>query len=504
VVLLAGLYGFAGVHAHAGRRYHLTMIRTAPLALLALCTLSTVTRADVSLPSIFGDHMILQRDAKVPLWGKAAAGERVTVKIAGQEKAITADDNGKWRVTLDPINAPDPVELTVTGDNTITFKDVLFGEVWVCSGQSNMGFALKNATGGEEAVKSTSRPTMRLFTVGRKIAPDAPQEDLSEGKWQVCTPESVAEFSAVAYFFGRDLQDKLNVPIGLIEPSWGGTRAEAWIPRPTFDSLKLPYEPAWTEQWLNPPKKPGAAKQEPSRPHEAPACLYNGMIAPIAGYGIRGVVWYQGETNTAYGEHYHRVLGALITSWREAWGQGDPSTGSGQPFPFLVVQLPNFKNQRFWPITREAQARVARELTNVGLAVTIDVGESNDIHPREKLTVGKRLALIAQKLAYGMDVPHSGPVFRSMQVAGSKAILHFDHVCGGLIAKGVVLEGFELAGDDGKFVPARATIEGETIVVVADGVAAPKSARYAWANDPRATLYNKADLPAAPFEAKND
>jgi sialate O-acetylesterase len=470
------------------------MIRTTNLALLAVLTFPLLTRADVRLPAIFGDHMVLQRDAKVPIWGKADAGERVTVTVAGQEHAATADDTGKWRVTLQPIASTDPVEITVTAKNALTYKDVLFGEVWVCSGQSNMGFALKNATGGADAVKTADRPTMRLFTVGRKVAPDAPQDDLSEGKWEVCTPEIVGDFSAVAYFFGRELQDKLNVPMGLIEPSWGGTRAEAWIPRPTFDALKLPYEPAWTEQWLNPPNKPGAATQ-PSRPHEAPAALFNGMIHPIAGFAIRGVVWYQGETNTAYGEHYDKVLSALITSWRDAWGQGN--------IPFLVVQLPNIKHSRFWPVTREAQARVARQLPLVGLAVTID-GTSNDLHPPDKLPVAKRLVVIAQKLAYNMDVPYSGPVFKSMEVAGGKAVLHFDHLNGGLVAKGDTLEGFEIAGADGKFVPARATIAGETVVVSADGVATPKSVRYAWANDPKATLYNKADLPAAPFEAKRD
>src|SRR5688572_27790204 len=468
-----------------------------------------VARADVKLPAIFGDHMVLQRGANVPVWGKAEAGERVTVKVGAQEKATTAGEDGKWRLVLDAVESSDPVEMTVAGKNTVTFKDVLYGEVWVCSGQSNMGFALKGATGGAEAIKSADRPRMRLFMVGRAIE-EMPQEELSAGKWEVCTPETVGGFSAVAYLFGRDLQDTLKCPVGLIQPSWGGTRAEAWMPRPTFDALKLPYEPAWTEQWLNPPKKPGAAKQEPPRPHEAPACLYNGMIAPIAGYAMRGVVWYQGETNTAYGEHYHRVLGALITSWRDAWHQGDPSTGSGRDpstgsgrdFPFLVLQLPNLKNQRFWPITRAAQARVARELPNVGLAVTIDVGESNDIHPKEKRTVAKRLALIAKKMAYGMDVPYAGPVFKSMRIQGGEAIIHFDHIEGGLIAKGDTLEGFELADDDGKFVPARATIEGATVVVTADEVAAPKAVRYAWANDPKATLYNNADLPAAPFEAK--
>lgn len=469
------------------------MKRPATLAVLGVIACSCLAaRGGVKVPAIFGDHMVVQRGMNVPIWGTADAGETVTVNAAGQERSAVADDQGKWRITLDAIETSKPIEITIAGKNSITIQDVLVGEVWVCSGQSNMGFPLRNASNGADAIKAADRPKMRLFTVGRAIK-DQPQDDLT-GRWEVCSPETVADFSAVAYFFGLELHEKLNHPVGLIEPTWGGTRAEAWMPRPTFDALKLPYEPEWTEQWLNPPHKPGATKQEPPRPHEAPACLYNGMIAPIAGYAIRGVIWYQGETNTRYGEHYRDVLGALITSWRDAWGQGD--------FPFLVVQLANLKNSRFWPITREAQAQVARELPNVGLAVTIDAGDSNDIHPKDKQTVAHRLALVARKLAYGMDIPHSGPVFKSMRVKGGDAVIRFEHVEGGLVARGDELQGFELAGADGKFVPARARINGETIVVTADGVSAPKIVRYGWANDPTCTLYNKAGLPAVPFEAR--
>lgn len=471
------------------------MKRFTPLAMLAVIACSCPkAHADVRVSAIFGDHMVLQRGMKIPIWGKADAGETVTVKAAGQERSATADEKGKWRITLDPIEASDSIEIMIAGKNAITIKDVLVGEVWLCSGQSNMGFPLKNTSGGAAAVKSADRPTMRLFNVGRNL-PQEPQDELT-GKWEICSPETAATFSAVAYFFGLELQQELNQPIGLIESSWGGTRAEAWMPRATFDALKLPYEPAWTQEWLNPPHKPGATKQEPRRPHEAPAILFNGMIAPIAGYAMRGAVWYQGETNTRYGEHYRDVLGALITGWRFAWNQGD--------FPFLVVQLPNFENDRFWPITRDAQAQVARELPKVGLAVTIDLGESDDIHPREKQTVGKRLALVAQKIAYEMDVQHSGPVFKSMRVADGKAVIQFEHVAGGLVVKGGALQGFEIAAADGTFVPAQAKIEGNTVIVSGDRVAAPWSVRYAWANDPTVTLYNYAGLPAAPFVAKSE
>ena len=426
----------------------MTRVRLFAALTVCLCA-ATAAQADVKVPGIFGDHMVLQRGTKVPVWGKADAGEAVTVTVAGQTKTTTADASGKWRVTLDPLDSASPVEMTIRGKNTLTLTDVLVGEVWLCSGQSNMSFPLHNASNGAQAVKEADRPTMRLFTVGRKT-PDQPQDEVG-GEWKVCTPESAKNFAAVGYFFGMELQQQLNQPVGLINASWGGTRAEAWLPRATFDALHLPYEPQWTEQWLH----PNPAKQEPARPHEAPATLFNGMIAPIAGYAMRGVVWYQGETNTAYPDEYRDVLTALITSWRTAWGEGD--------FPFLVVQLANLKNSRFWPTLRAAQAQVAREVPNVALAVTIDIGNPNNIHPTDKQTVGHRLAVAAEKIAYGRDVPYSGPVFKSMRVSGGDAVLTFDH---------------------------------------ADGVASPAVVRYGWANDPTCTLYNAAQLPAVPFEAK--
>lgn len=447
----------------------------------------------MKLPAIFGDHMVLQRGMKIPVWGKAESGEKVTLSAAGKSESITAGTDGKWRILLDPIESDKPIEITISGRNTIVIKDVLIGEVWVCSGQSNMSFPLKSASNGQEAIKAADRPRMRLFTVGRAY-PDQPQDELT-GQWDVCSPQIASEFSAVAYFFGLNLQEKLNVPIGLIEPSWGGTRAEAWMPKSTFDALKLPYEPEWTNLWLHPPKQAAASQPEAARPYEAPAVLFNGMIAPIVGYAIRGVIWYQGETNTAYAEHYRKVLGALITSWRDAWKQGE--------FPFLVVQLANLKSTRFWPILREAQVQVTHDLPNVGLAVTIDVGNSHDIHPKDKQTVGKRLAAAAQKIAYGQDVPYSGPTFKEMKVDGGNIVVHFDHVDGGLDSKGESVEGFEVAAADGKFVPAQARIVGDEVILIAKGIAAPVAVRYGWANDPKCTLYNKAGFPAVPFESRN-
>jgi sialate O-acetylesterase len=456
-------------------------------------TLAASARANVKLPAIFGDHMVIQRGVKVPVWGTAMPDEVVSVKAAGQEQTAKADASGKWRAELTPIESKEAIEITVTGKNSIVLHDVLVGEVWLCAGQSNMVFSLARASNAEEALKGADRPTMRLFKAGRAIK-DEPQTELAGGEWVVCSPKTVGGYTAVGYFMGAELQDKLHVPVGLIESDWGGTRAEAWIPRATFDALKLPYEPNWTEQWLKPIQTPNAKKPEPARPHEAPAVLYNGMIAPFAGYAMRGAVWYQGETNTAYPADYERVLGALVTSWRAAWKQGD--------FPFLVVQLPNFIGRgRDWATLRASQAKVAKDLPNVGLAVTIDLGNPDNIHPTNKQPVGHRLALIAQKMAYGQDVACSGPTFKSLEVNGNEAVVTFGHVDDGLVARGGAVLGFELAGEDGKFVPATGKIKGPTVILQADGVSSPRAVRCAWANDPKCTLYNAIDLPAAPFSA---
>lgn len=466
------------------------------LASIIACCGSPNLFAEVTLPAIFGDHMVLQRQMKIPIWGNANPGQKITVNAAGQTQSATADDEGNWRVELDPLTTAEPIEVTIQGENTITFKDVLVGEVWLCSGQSNMGFSVKQSANAKQTIAAADHPTIRLFTVGRQT-PDEPVETM-EGEWQVCTPESVADFSAAGYFFATELQPHINQPIGLIDSSWGGTRAEAWMPRKTFEALDLPYEPYWTDEFLAPKPAPGAKRQPRPRPHNAPAALYNGMIAPFAGFPIRGALWYQGEANTAaapQAEKYGDVLAAMITSWRQAWKQGD--------FPFLIVQLANFEDPvRVFPDVRAGQAQVARDLPNVGLAVTIDIGASNDIHPKDKLTVGKRLALTARKLTYGEDIVASGPVFGSMKIEGNRAVLTFDHASSGLTAKGDVVKGFEVAGDDGKFVSASAEIDGDRVIVTAPSVESPKVVRYGWDNDPTCTLYNAEGLPAVPFEAR--
>jgi sialate O-acetylesterase len=354
----------------------------------------------------------------------------------------------------------------------------------------------------DQTIAEAKQPLIRLFVAQHNFTDD-PQDDVKEGEWMVCSPETIPHFSAVAYFFGLQLHQKLNVPIGLIESNWGGTRAEAWLPKQAFDRLNLPYEPQWTEEWLHPASNPATTRPTPPRLFEAPAVLYNGMIHPLAGFAMRGVIWYQGESNAPHPEKYRDVMAALITSWRQVWGEGD--------FPFLVVQLANFhvpKNTASvsngnagngWPEVREAQAQLVSAVPNVGLAVTIDIGESKDIHPKNKQDVGKRLALAAEKIAYGQDVEYSGPVIKSMQIDGNKAFLTFDHTAGGLMSKGDKVQGFEIAGEDDKFVEAEAKIDGEKVIVSAEGVTTPKAVRYGWSDDPKCTLYNKADLPAVPF-----
>jgi sialate O-acetylesterase len=374
--------------------------------------------------------------------------------------------------------------------------------VWLASGQSNMERRVDQSANPDQTIAEAKQPLIRLFVAQHNFTDD-PQDDVKEGEWMVCSPETIPHFSAVAYFFGLQLHQKLNVPIGLIESNWGGTRAEAWLPKQAFDRLNLPYEPQWTEEWLHPASNPASTRPVQPRLFEAPAVLYNGMIHPLAGFAMRGVIWYQGESNAPHPEQYRDVMAALITSWRQVWGEGD--------FPFLVVQLANFHVPRSnpgvsngnpgsgWPEVREAQAQLVNSLPNVGLAVTIDIGESKDIHPKNKQDVGKRLALAAEKIAYGQDVEYSGPVIKSMQVDGNKAVLTFDHTSGGLMSKGDKVQGFEIAGEDDKFVEAEAKIEGEKVIVSAEGVTTPKAVRYGWSDDPKCALYNKAELPAVPF-----
>ena len=623
--------------------------------------------ADVTLPRIFSSNMVLQQGIEIPVWGWASSGERVTVTLGKSTVNVRTGRDGKWKVKLPGFDYGGPYTMTVSGRNKIVFDNVMIGEVWIASGQSNMEWQLSQSKNAEEEIAAAAYPNIRLFQVPRTVA-QFPQDDISSGEWKACTPENVAGFSAVAYFFGRELHRKLNVPIGLIHSSWGGTVAETWISTETIENDpdfaeplknlrsmdmetyeqeqrervkqlfggKIPAEDSglvngqpvwsaidlddgnwkslvvpkyWEEQgyaqidgvawyrkeiklteeqskstatlhlgkvddsditWINgievgktegfydkdriytidakylrpgpnmlvvrvhdtggnggiwgDPKNQflaiGSEKVEISGdwnfriskatissvnvgPNSYPTLLFNGMINPIVPYGIKGAIWYQGESNATRAKQYQRIFPALITDWRKHWNQGD--------FPFLFVQLANYMKapeipgESAWAELREAQT-MTLSLPNTGMAVAIDIGEANDIHPRNKQDVGLRLSLNALKIAYGKDIVHSGPVFKSVEIKDNKAVVTFDHVGSGLMVKdryGYV-KGFTLAGTDGKHHWAKAQIiSNNQIEIWADAVLNPVAIRYGWADNPDdVNLYNKEGLPAIPFRSR--
>jgi sialate O-acetylesterase len=618
------------------------------------------------LNPLFSDHVVLQRDVPVPVWGWAEPGQRIKVALAGQSVETTANDQGKWSAKLGPYPAGGPHVLEVTGPKSVEVKDILIGDVWVCSGQSNMEWPLILANNAEKEVASASYPRLRVFTVPKTIALE-PRATV-DASWQVCTPQTAPGFSAVGYFFGRELGRELNVPIGLIHTSWGGTVAEAWasagaleampdfqkaleeIPAETAeqDKPRMKFEDAMAVWWKK--NDPGTSEQPPwsdpkldatswktmklpghweqgglpgfdglawfrkdvtlpdtwdakaatlslgpiddrdstfingvavgqmnawnaPRNYKVPAgllkagrnviavrvldtagnggfagedkdlkltpagdlkaepislagdwaykastplgqlstppeltatnpnkvtVLYNGMIAPLKPFPIKGAIWYQGESNAGRAAQYRKLLPTMIQDWRAAFESGD--------FPFYIVQLANFLPvqkqpvESAWAELREAQYLTTKALPNVGLALAIDIGDAVDIHPRNKQDVGRRLALNALASAYGKDVECSGPVYKAKEIQGPSIRLTFDHLGGGLVAKGSEkLEGFAIAGADGKYVWADASIDGDTIVVSSPKVEKPANVRYAWADNPICNLYNQAGLPAVPF-----
>jgi sialate O-acetylesterase len=461
--------------------------------------------------------MVLQRGVPVRIWGWADPGEAVRVAFQGQTAAATADASGKWAAWLKPLAAAGPLEMSI---NNLTIKDVLAGEVWIGSGQSNMEFALANAVNHDEEIAHADYPMIHLFIVKRVVA-EQPAEDV-EGSWQVCSPQSAPRFSAVEYFFGRHLLRALNVPMGLIESNWGGTPAQSWTSRQALDadpSLKFIADdwariveryPAAKERYdkqladwnqavsaakangSRPPARPNPP-QGPGHPN-TPSGLYNAMIAPLAPYAIRGVIWYQGEANAseAHAYKYRRLFADMIEDWRARWGEGD--------FPFLFVQLANFKSNAWWPVLRESQTETLG-LRNTGMAVTIDIGESNDIHPKNKQDVGRRLALAALHVAYHGTEDYSGPMYRQATPEAGALRVWFTHAGGMQARGGGPLTGFTIAGADGNFVAADANIEGDTVIVSSAQVSLPVAVRYAWADDPVCNLINSAGLPASPFRS---
>lgn len=436
--------------------------------------------AKVTLPAIFTDHMVLQQNSEITVWGWAKPLEEVSVFASWDNDTVTTkgDNRANWQVTLRTPDAGGPYVITVVGYNTVTINDVLIGEVWLCSGQSNMewspGAGIDNAA---EEIQNANHPAIRFFQVAHKSA-DAPQLDL-DGRWAVCTPQTMREFSAVAYFFGRDLHQNLGIPIGLINSSWGGTPAEAWMKPEVVSAndefarlaLRMPEVP-----WC--PVKPGV--------------VYNTMLTPITRFQIAGAIWYQGEGNVINAEAYRRLFPALIANWRTGW-QKD--------FPFYYVQIAPFEygKPHEGALLRESQLKCL-SVPNTGMVVTSDIGNIKDIHPRNKLDVGKRLASWALAKTYGKPgMSYSGPIYREMQIEGDKIRLHFDFAENGLACKGDELTHFEIAGSDSNFVPAIAEIDGNTIVVGNDDVKNPVAVRFAWGNTAEPNLFNTEGLPSSCF-----
>ena len=459
------------------------VLRYGQVGVLMLANLAAVASADVKMAGVFGDHMVLQREMKAPIWGTAEPGEKIVIALGPYRTKATADASGHWTARLGPMEAGGPFTMTVTGKNTITLKDVLVGEVWFCSGQSNLG-VLPNVINAAQEQAAANYPRMRALAV-QGIVADQLQSDV-KGSWVACTPNDAWQFSAVGYFFARELHKALNVPIGVVTTGQGaGIRA--FMPREAIDSD--PDLKPLLKNWGTP---------RPDDPQRASGA-YNGKIAPVMPYGIRGTAYYQGEGDVGLGYTYRKALPTMIKAWRKRWGEGD--------FPFLIVQIANYgqpgaqPGESRWAEVREAQFLTARKIPNAGLVVTIDIGEAKDIHPRNKQDVGKRLALAARALVYGEKIVYSGPIYDSMTVEGSRVRLRFKHVGGGLTARGPgKLASFAIAGKDKKFVWADAQIDGDTVLVSSDQVPQPVAVRYAWADNPdTCNLYNKEGLPASPF-----
>jgi len=511
--------------------------RTIGSLLTLIILIASFAMADVRLPAVISDNMVLQSDTNVPIWGWAVPNETVTVSIGKQKQTATANADGKWMVKLGAIKSSSTtLEMTVSGKNTITIKNILVGQVWLGSGQSNMempvaGYGFEKTPNpitcvinAEQEIAGAQHPLIRLFTVEKAVS-DKPLADCN-GRWVECSPKTIPGFSAVAYFFGRELHKELKQPVGLINSSWGGTIAETWMSvdslcaNPDFAPIlqrheeilkkypngKTDYDKAFVQWQKDANEAAKAGKPEPAQPvlpfgmqnPQGAALLFNGMMSPVIPFAIKGVIWYQGESNTTRAKQYQTLFPALITDWRTVWQQGD--------FPFLFVQLasfyvpPTWGSPLVWAELRESQLKTL-SVPNTGMAVTIDIFEDvNNIHPKNKQDVGKRLALCALAITYGRDIEHSGPIYKSMKVEGNKVYLTFTHVDGGLVAKGGELKTFVIAGADQKFVPAHAVIRNGTVMVESSDVKEPVAVRYAWSDvTTGCNLYNVAGLPASPF-----
>jgi sialate O-acetylesterase len=546
-----------------------------------ICGMPECGRAEVKLPAVFNDHMVLQRDIQIPVWGWADPGEEVTVTFGDQNAKTITDSDGRWKIYLGKVGTSATAQaLTVSGKNTIKFTDVLVGDVWVCAGQSNMGLYLGECDNANTEVPQANDPLLRILTVEERtsIIPDVDVTLWNGKKWRSCTPETANQFSGVGYFFGRELRRHLGIPIGLISSLHGGSQAQLWTSLeaigknidadPEFKDwlarrqavlddyphklaaylpLKQKYDADLSQSWNDvenapdfvakkklweeerkvaltqgktPPPRPEPSQPGPLAP-DAPdrgpyssfmvGNLYNAMIAPLMPFAIKGIIWYQGESNCGNSKQYRVLFPIMIADWRDKWGQGN--------FPFLFVQLPNInkpatepvQDRDPWPGIREAQA-MATSLPNTGMATIIDVGDPYEVHGKDKIDVGVRLSLVARHLVYGENIVYSGPTYDSMAVEGNKISISFKHADGGLAIgvppwtpSGIIppvaneLKGFAIAGSNKKWVWAQARISGDQIVVSNDQVPNPAAVRYGWADNPPCNLYNNEKLPAMPF-----
>ncbi len=490
-----------------------------PRILLALLAAPAVLLADVTPAILFQDHAVLQCDKPVPVWGTADAGEKVTVTFAGQSLATTADATGRWSVTLAPLPAnAEPATLTIQGNNTVTLSDILVGEVWLASGQSNMEWNLYSTYDQTIDVTASANPLIRHIKIAKKVA-DQPIT-VATGKWEAASPATTGNFTAVGYYFARDIQALVKVPVGIVNSTWGGTRAEAWTDPETLATDAFTYVgEEWAAVLAAYPEKKAAhdaalaaweqekaaaaaagqpfGKRAPGGPSgpghpSTPSGLYNGMIHPLVPYALRGAIWYQGESNAGRAKQYQALFPAMIEGWRAKFAQGD--------FPFYWVQLANFQSptDTSWAFLREAQT-MTLALPATGQAVIIDIGDVKDIHPRNKKDVGRRLARLALARDYGFGIVDSGPVFEKAEREGSAFRVSFTAVHGGLRAPLNTLGGFELAGEDREFHAADAVIRNGAVVVTCAAVPEPVAVRYAWRNAPLAGLFNLEGLPAVPF-----
>jgi len=517
---------------------------TTTLSLLITCLLvaGLPASAEVRLPHILSSNMVLQRDVPIPVWGWADPGEQITVKLDQHTACTKADAQGKWMVKLPEMKAGGPYEMTVSGKNTIKLTDILIGEVWICSGQSNMEVGIGFAQNAQQEIAAASWPQIRLFHLPL-VTSGQPVSDVNAA-WFPCSPQTVSRykpfqkekslgdwggFSAVGYYFGRELHKQLGIPVGMIDTSWGGTRIETWTPEFAFEQvpslsgiagkikdLSMNYNTAvkkavndyecWlplAQKALQDSKTAPAPPAWPANPLDSqfqPTGVYNAMVNPLVPFAIRGVIWYQGESNLGDGMTYFEMMKAMIGGWRQAWAEGD--------FPFYFAQLAPYGYTKAWgrerpfelPKMWEAQT-AALSIPNTGLVVTMDIGNLNDVHPRNKQDVGKRLAFWALAKTYGRsDLVYSGPFYKSMTVEGNKIRISFDHIGSGLASRdSQPLTWFELAGADQKFVQAQADIDGDTVLVWSDSISKPVAARFGWNEVAQPNLINKEGLPALPF-----